>query len=162
MSASGNPPEGGQYPPSGGYGQHPPPAGYPPGYDPGYGMPPSQPRNGLGTAALVLGVIGIVTCWTVVGGILLGVLAIVFGAIGRNRAKRGEATNGGVATGGLVTGIVGLVVGALILVLAVAGVVSFLRTPAGQQFQQCLQQAGNDQQAQQRCAQEFGRQIGGR
>src|SRR5665213_3215703 len=58
-----------------------------------YGTPATGVRNGLGTTALVLGVIAVVLSWTVVGGIILGVLAVVFGIVGRGRAKRGEATN---------------------------------------------------------------------
>lgn len=72
--------------------------------------PPSQPipTNGLAIAALVLGILSVVLLWTVWGGFVLGVLAIVFGAIGLSKAKDG-APNKGQATAGLVLGIVGLI-----------------------------------------------------
>ena len=73
----------------------------------------------MGTAALVLGIIALVTCWTVIGGVVLGAVAIGLGIGGRGRANRGEATNGGAATAGIVTGALGLV---LAIVLVVAGV----------------------------------------
>ena len=43
--------------------------------DPGYGAPLRRPRNGLGIAALVLGLLALVLCWTIIGGIVLGLLA---------------------------------------------------------------------------------------
>src|SRR4051794_34308757 len=65
-----------------------------------YGGPGGPPRNGLGTAALVLGIVAIPGILTVVLGILLGLLALIFGIIGRKRYSRREATNGGAAMGG--------------------------------------------------------------
>ncbi|CAM5674134.1 hypothetical protein SALBM311S_00488 [Streptomyces alboniger] len=70
---------------------------------PGYGMPP-QPSNGMGTTGLVLGIIGVVcsvTFFLWFFGVILGILGIIFGAIGRGKANRGEATNRGAATAGL-------------------------------------------------------------
>jgi hypothetical protein len=74
-------------------------------------LPPSPParQNGLGTAGMVLGIIALVLFFTVVVGFICGVLAIIFGAIGRKRASVGTATNGGQATAGLVTGIIAVV-----------------------------------------------------
>jgi hypothetical protein len=76
----------------------------------GYGAPPIRRRNGMGVAALVLGIVGF----------LVGpcsVLAIVFGRIGLNRVARGEATNRGVAQAGFVLGIVTLLLWILGLIL---------------------------------------------
>lgn len=73
------------------------------GYDYGpYGAPPARQNNGMGVAALVMGIVGF----------LIGpcsILAIVFGRIGLNRVARGEAGNRGMAQAGFVLGIVGLV-----------------------------------------------------
>ncbi|WP_194926484.1 DUF4190 domain-containing protein [Catenulispora pinisilvae] len=81
------------------------------GYEYGeYGAPPVRRRNGMGVAALVLGVVGF----------LVGpcsILAIIFGRIGLNRVARGEATNRGVAQAGFVLGIVTLVLWILGLIL---------------------------------------------
>jgi hypothetical protein len=84
-------------------------------------MPPPGPgaavaTNGFATASLVLGIIGLVMFWAVWVPFVLGILAIVFGAIGRSRAKQG-APNGGLATAGLVLGIVSLVIAVLFFVL---------------------------------------------
>ncbi|WP_228978681.1 DUF4190 domain-containing protein [Streptomyces sp. DH12] len=89
---------------------------------PQYGAPapapaPASPaRNGLGTAALVLGIIGTVTGFVpllfwLAG--LLGLIALVLGLSGRGRAKRGEATNKGATTAGAILGLVALVLSAV-------------------------------------------------
>ncbi|MFJ5264592.1 DUF4190 domain-containing protein [Streptomyces sp. NPDC088387] len=101
-----------------------PPVGYP--QTPGYGMP-AQPSNGMGTTGLVLGIIGVVcsvTFFLWFFGVILGILAIIFGAIGRGRANRGEATNKGAATAGLVCGIIATVVLPLLGLLVFASFMS--------------------------------------
>jgi len=78
------------------------------GYSP-YGAPVAVMRNGLGVAALVLGIVGAVTGATILLCVIAfptGVLAIIFGAIGRGRAKRGEASNKTMSTWGLWLGVV--------------------------------------------------------
>ncbi|MGW2424207.1 DUF4190 domain-containing protein [Streptomyces sp. NPDC001709] len=76
-----------------------------------YGWPGMQPMpsNGMGTASLVLGILAAVgfLLWPVA--IVLGILAIVFGALGRGKAKNGEATNPGMALAGLICGASGIV-----------------------------------------------------
>ncbi|MEU5613335.1 DUF4190 domain-containing protein [Streptomyces sparsogenes] len=100
--------------------QYPAGAGYPaapPVYPGATGMPMQQ-SNGMGTAALVCGIIGLVcgiTYFLWVFAVVLGILAIIFGAVGKGKASRGEAGNGGSATAGLVCGIVGMVVPAIYL-----------------------------------------------
>lgn len=112
---------------SNGYGNTPTymPPSYPgPAYaNPGYAQPPGwgqpiAPRNGIGTAALVCGILAIILDVTVYGGLILGILAIIFGGVGLGRTKRGEATNRGAAMAGLVMGIIAL---ALLLVLIIVG-----------------------------------------
>lgn len=68
------------------------------------GQPVRQPQNGLGVAALVLSILGIVGCIPFVG----GVLGVVFGILGMKNADRGIANNKGTAKAGLIIGIVGL------------------------------------------------------
>ncbi|MFF9689885.1 DUF4190 domain-containing protein [Streptomyces sp. NPDC014623] len=90
--------------------------GYP-GY-PGYGGQPPwgpAPANGLGIAAMVLGIIAVVGFCMWGFGIILGILALIFGIIGRGRAKRGEATNGGMALAGIILGSVSIVISAVFL-----------------------------------------------
>ncbi|WP_405390348.1 DUF4352 domain-containing protein [Streptomyces sp. NBC_01102] len=87
-------------------------------------------RNGLGISALVLGIIGTVSgliplLFWLAG--ILGVIALILGLAGRGRAKRGEASNKGVATFGAVLGLVSLilsVVGAVLTFKAVDDVVN--------------------------------------
>ena len=128
-------PQTGAYPPA--TSSYPP--AYPPAYaqpaygQPAYGQPaygaplvpgyPVGPRNGMGTAALVLGIIGLVLCWNIFG-IILGILAVIFGGVGLGRAKRGEANNRGAAMAGLVLGIIAIVL-MIVLVIAVVGSVGF-------------------------------------
>jgi membrane-bound ClpP family serine protease len=114
------------------------------------------PRNGMGLAALILGVIAILTCWIVIGGVF-GLLAIVLGVLGASRARRGRATNRGVAITGIVTGAIGLVLAIVILVTAGTLFVSF----GGQQAVDCVQQAGGDQTKLQQCGQQIQDQVQG-
>jgi hypothetical protein len=81
------------------------------------------PRNGLGIAALILGIVGVVVgiipffFW--VAGIL-GVIGLILGFVGRGRAKRGEATNGTMALWGIITSAVAVVVSIVGLVILIA------------------------------------------
>ncbi|MGQ4490541.1 DUF4190 domain-containing protein [Streptomyces sp. SAS_281] len=97
------------------------PAGQAPQYGypghPGYGNPwgGPAPANGLGIAALVLGIIATAGFCMYGLGIVLGILALIFGIIGRGRAQRGEADNPGVALAGIILGSIGIVVSAAFL-----------------------------------------------
>lgn len=116
-----------------------------------YGTPATGIRNGAGTAALVLGIIAIVLSWTVVGGIVLGILAVVFGIVGRGRASRGEATNRGSATAGIVTGVIGVVLAGALIAFGF----SVLNSPAGKNLQQCLKNANGDKAAVSQCEAQY-------
>ncbi|MFJ4695684.1 DUF4190 domain-containing protein [Streptomyces sp. NPDC088766] len=107
----------------GGYG-HPGPPGY--GATPSYGGTPGPygwpgmqpaPSNGMGITAMVLGIVAAVgfCLWPVA--IIVGVLALIFGLIGRSKANRGEATNPGQALAGIICGAVGLALGVGLAVL---------------------------------------------
>ena len=86
------------------------PEGYPPaGHETAHNGAP--PRNGLGTAALVVGIFAVIFGILFFPlGFVLGVVGIGLGIAGRKRAKRGEATNGGAALAGLVLSIVGVLI----------------------------------------------------
>ncbi|MFJ2115196.1 MULTISPECIES: DUF4190 domain-containing protein [unclassified Streptomyces] len=88
---------------------------------PGYGQTGWQqsPANGMGVAALVLGIIAMVTFCFWGLGVILGVLALIFGIVGRRRATRGEATNGGMALAGIILGAIGAVLSAAFLAFLV-------------------------------------------
>ena len=133
----------------GGYGAYPgsyPPP--PPQPYAGYAPPLPAPKNGLGIAALVIAIIGL---FTVFGGLFLGIVAVILGFIGWGRAKRGEATNGGVAIAGVVLGFLGVIVS----IVAIFLVVSFFNDVGGTDYVDCLSRAGNDEQAMQQCADQF-------
>jgi hypothetical protein len=136
------PPQWGSYP--GGY---PPP---PPQPYAGYAAPVG-PRNGLGIAALVVAIIGLVFCWTVVGGVILGVGAIILGFVARGRVKRGEATNGGVAIAGIVLGSLAIVVSLVFIPIWIG----MFKDMGGSNYVDCLSKAGSDEQAIQKCADQF-------
>ncbi|KUN96137.1 DUF4190 domain-containing protein [Streptomyces caeruleatus] len=108
------------------------PGGYGyPGYPPGYGWPgmPMQPQNGMGVAALVLGILSCcLFCLYGVVSIVLGILAVIFGVQGRRKAERGEANNRGQAQAGLITGIIGIVLGVLMIVLFIIGITAAINS----------------------------------
>src|SRR4051812_3120007 len=79
-----------------------------PAYRPEPGAP-THKRNGLGIAALVLGILAVLSFLTVVGGIILGLVALILGVIGFRRGRRGEATNGTMSLVGAVLGVLGLI-----------------------------------------------------
>lgn len=68
----------------------------------------AQMRNGLGIAALCCGLVGIliglIPIMFLASG-ALGILAIVFGAVGIRRVRRREASNRGMSIAGLLTGL---------------------------------------------------------
>jgi hypothetical protein len=104
------------------------PGGYgysvPPGYA-GYGWPGMpMPRNGLGVAALVLGILSVcLLCMYGVVSVMLCILAVVFGVKGRKRADQGEADNRGQAQAGFVLGIIGIALGIAVATLMIIGIV---------------------------------------
>lgn len=135
---------------------------YPGGYPPpppqpyaGYTPPPISPRNGLGVAALVIGILALVSALSVFGGIILGIVAVILGFVGRGRVKRGEANNGGVALAGVVLGFLGIIAGLgsivfWMLVLKDSGVGDYV---------DCLNKAGSDKVAQRLCESEFQQSV---
>ena len=140
-----------QPPPPPPYGAYP--GGYPPPPQPysGFAPPPTGPRNGLGIAALVIAIIGLVFCWTVAGGVILGLTAVIIGFVAQGRVKRGEATNGGVAIAGIVLGFLAIIV-SLIFIPIWIGVFAEV---GGTDYVDCLYKAGSDNQAIQKCADQF-------
>ena len=72
---------------------------------------------------MVLGICSIVLFWAFGFGILLGILAIIFGVMGGNRAREfpGQPLAGR-AKAGLITGILGTVGGALFFIVIFAAV----------------------------------------
>lgn len=114
------------------------------------GPPPQGNSNGVGVAALVVGLLALFTSWLLIGG-LLGIVAIVLGIVGLGKVKRHEASNKGMAIAGIVLGALSvLATGAI---LALFGWV--LSSDAGQDLAECLEQAGGDASAQAECQRQF-------
>ena len=106
-----------------------PPAEQPVAYTPAppVSAPVTGASNGMGTAALIFGILGVVQCIPFIGGIL----AIVFGRMGINKAKKGEATNGGMAKVGFWLGIAGIVIsviGTVVVILVAVFAINVLNT----------------------------------
>ncbi|MBP3086893.1 DUF4190 domain-containing protein [Mycolicibacterium fortuitum] len=145
----------------------PPPGGYPGAYPPAgppYGGYPMQlgqrgPANGLGIAALILAIVALLLTWSVIGGLIFGIVALVLGFLGRGRHQRGEATNGGVATAGIVLGAIACVLSLVFVGIWVYFGQRWFDDIGGRDYVHCLQEAGDDTVAQQRCEKEFERRV---
>lgn len=134
--------------------------GYPP--PPPYGAYPPRvagPRNGLGIAALVTAIVGLLLVWSVVGGLILGLVAVIIGFLARGRCKRGEANNGGVATTGIVLGFIAMVLSVAFIAIYFTVGQHWFNKVGGQDYVSCLQDAGNDRAAQQQCEETFQKRL---
>jgi hypothetical protein len=102
----------------------PPPGGAQYGTGPQYGTHPQYVvaqqyvvvnqhpvGNGFAITALVLGIIGILTAGVPTFALILGVLALVFGLLGRRNARERGASLGGLAVAGIVLGCIALALG---------------------------------------------------
>ena len=138
-------PEGAPYPG--------PPQPHTPGYPPPSASPWQQtpPKNGVGIAALVLAVTGLLSVATVFAPIALGAVAVIIGIVGRGRAKRGIADNGGVAIAGIVLGALAIVVGLAFIAIWT----TVWKDVRGGDYIDCIQKANNNQVAEQHCADQF-------
>lgn len=97
------------------------------------GPTPPAPRNGLGTAALVLGAFSIPLLVLLGPGLVAGVVAIGLGVLGLRRVRHGEADNGRAARGGIALGVLAMV---LFGTLQAYGAY-YARGPAGDRYQEC-------------------------
>jgi protein-S-isoprenylcysteine O-methyltransferase Ste14 len=105
-------------------------------------------REGLGTIALTLGLIAAGTCltgaswsgmsWLGWPGFVLGLAAVVVGFVGSRRAFHDPHRNGAASLGGLALGLVGLVVGAWLVVPGLLGIGTF---GEGLSLDECMAQA---------------------
>ncbi|WP_158844956.1 MmpS family transport accessory protein [Saccharothrix deserti] len=74
---------------------------------------PTPPRNGLGTAGFVLGLVGLLFSFIPLVGVIawpLVVLGLVLGGLGLAKAARGQANDKGLAVAGIALSAVGLVI----------------------------------------------------
>ena len=85
-------------------------------YDPNMNAP--QESKGLSIAAMVLGILSMTCCCGGIG-ILMGLAAIIMGAVGKKKGGRGM----GIA--GIVCGSIGLVVSIIYLLLYTMGMITY-------------------------------------
>lgn len=141
-----------QYPPPGQY--PPPPGNYPP---PGQGQYWQESPKGKGMAitALVLGILALLTFWSVVGGLLFGLFGLIFGIIAFVKTRRGTGGGTGMAVTGLVLSVLAIIGSILI------GIVgwSFFVESGGRDLIDCLNKAGNDQAAIDECEREWEQNV---
>ncbi len=95
-----------------------PPQPPPPGQQQGYGAPQQQGTPGMAIAAMVLGILGILLAWTL-WGVVLPILAVIFGILGRRQAQERGGQGSGMAMAGLIMGIIGIVEFLAVLVVVV-------------------------------------------
>lgn len=72
---------------------------------------------GKAIAAMITGILSIVLCFWPLGGFALGIIGIILGMQGRKSTKKG------MGTAGLVCGIIGVILTALVFILAMVGAV---------------------------------------
>lgn len=114
---------------------------------PGHGYaPPAAPAsnegNALAIAALVVGVLSIIGAFFTAGvlGVILGIIAVVLGVLGRRKVTSGRTTqHGGLALAGIITGVIGIVLGILFIAFLAA-------IFSSDEFQQELQRRQQQQQ----------------
>ncbi|GAB3393109.1 DUF4190 domain-containing protein [Amycolatopsis echigonensis] len=93
---------------------------------------PVPPKNGLGTAGFVLGLIGLIFSFIPLIGFIawpLVILGIIFSALGFARTRSGKATNKGLSIAGLVLSVIGLVM-CIVWVVTAAKVVNDVNNEA--------------------------------
>ena len=136
-----------------------------PGPPPGQGPPAGYPaaarprRNGVGTTALVIGVVSLVLVVLLLFaplGAFLGLLAVIFGILGLVRVNRGEADNRGQVVTGLITGAIALLVG-VVLTISIG---TWFATHVNDfnEFGRCLDRASGPA-AREACSRELSRNL---
>jgi hypothetical protein len=116
-----------------------------------YQSAPAAPKNGLGIAALVVAIIALLGSFSIIGGIIGGVVAVILGVIGRSRVKNGEANNGGVALAGIILGVISIIASLAFIPIYVG----LFKDIGGGGYLECLQQAGQDRSAVEQCSDEL-------
>ena len=117
----------------------------------GYAPPPAGPRNGLGIASLVIAIVALMSSFSVVGGVILGIVAVILGFIARGRVRSGEANNGGIALAGIILGFVAMIAGLAFIAIWFG----FSKEVGVTDYIDCVQNAGQDQTKIEQCADQF-------
>ncbi|CAM5472423.1 hypothetical protein GCM10010329_30930 [Streptomyces spiroverticillatus] len=119
------------------------------------GAPMQQQKNGMAVAALVLGILAVLSSIIIIGGILFGLLALIFGIIAALKARGGRAEHGVMAVIGAVLGGLGLIASGVLLAIGA----SFINSDEFKSFSDCIQHA-KTQSEQDECSKQFNRDLG--
>jgi hypothetical protein len=106
----------------------------------------------MAIAALVLGILAILTFFLLIGG-LFGLIALILGIIAAGRARRGVARGRGMAITGAVLGLLGLI-GAIAIIAIGASFINSHKDEINN-LRSCLDDAGQDQAKVAQCQREF-------
>lgn len=101
------------------YGTPPPPPPPEYGQQPGYAAAP-QGTNKKAIWSLVLGILGLLCC-----GFFTGIPAIILGRSAKSEIAQSGQSGGGMAIAGMVLGIIAVVFGIIVLILALTGSIDF-------------------------------------
>lgn len=84
-------------------------------------MSDATKKNGMATAALVLGIVSVALFFMPYIAIVCGIIAIILAISAKNKIKADPelAHTSGAATGGLITGIIGTVIAAIMIIIVV-------------------------------------------
>ena len=125
----------------------------------GPGAPPPAPlygaplapvhRNGLGTAALVLGILATVLFWIPVVGLALALVTVGLAISALRRVGRRQATNRGATVTGLVLGVIALVVS-----LALTAALVYFRDDV-RTYYDCVKSSGSNATVQRACQEQL-------
>ncbi|WP_411083381.1 DUF4190 domain-containing protein [Streptomyces sp. cmx-18-6] len=121
---------------------------------PQYSSPEPARSNGFAVTALILGLVACLLFWTIAGGLLLGVLAVVFGVVAVLRTRQGRAPRRVMAIVGAALGALGLIGSVVVLIIAV----SVYNSPEFKEYERCAERA-NSQPARDRCAEDLGESL---
>jgi hypothetical protein len=80
----------------------------------------------MATAGMICGIGGIVLCWLAFIGLILGLLGIIFGAIGMSKAGRLGGVGRGTAIAGLVCGILSFFFTAVMAAIAIPAFLEYM------------------------------------
>lgn len=145
-----------------GYGTPQPPQGDPyQGQQQYYGwQQPAAPVPGGGyaIAALVCALVGLVLCWTVVGGLVLGLLGLIFGIVALRRASRHGSPGRIMGLFGLLLGILAMIASVVIVVVGVSLFKDSDIRRSFSSYSDCLDHA-TTQADRQQCADDFNREL---
>lgn len=103
----------------------------------------------------MLGIIGLLSFWTIVGGYLFGIFAVIFGVIALVKARAGTSGGTGMAIAGLLLGVLSLVGAVLLTIVGY----SFFVDSGGRDFVDCLNKAGSDQSRIEQCEREWNQKL---